>query len=385
MAQSSSEEFQVQHSRRDPGETSRRLSRWLGEVSSGAPPEVTLNGDLAANGVSSETIPVRVRWPAPGEPADGADYMVRVAPSPADVPVFRGYRLDHQFEVIRLVGELTDVPVPTVRWLDKTGDVLGQPCFVMDAISGRVPPDVLPYNFGDSWLFRAGERDQRRLQDASVSVLARVHAIPDPAVTFAFLTPDAPGTPGAREGTTPLRRHLAWTRDWYEFAAEGLARSPLLDSVLAWLEHNRPSETEDPVLCWGDARIGNILYRDDFTPAGVLDWEMAALGPRQLDLAWMIFAHRVFEHLATAFGFPGMPGFLREEDVVATYERLTGRRVGDLTWYYLYAAVQWALIFMRTGTAQVHFGEMDMPDDVEGLFRHRDLLEQMARAAGALA
>lgn len=372
MTQSSSE-FQVQHSRREPGETSRKLSQWLSTVSPEGPPEVTLNGALEANGVSSETIPIHVAWPV----GEQADYMVRVAPGPADLPVFHSYRLDHQFEVIRLVEELTDVPVPTVRWLDKAGDVLGLPCFVMDAISGEVPPDVMPYNFGGNWLADAGPADQRRLQDESVSVLARLHEIPGAPDKFAFLLP-------AFDGDTPLRRHLAWTRDWYEYAVQGLNRSPLLDTVLDWLEANLPGETEDPVLCWGDSRIGNVLYRD-FSPVGVLDWEMAVLGPRQLDLAWMIFAHRIFEHLAVTYGMPQMPDFLREEDVVATYERLTGRQVGDLTWFYLYAAVHWALVFMRTGAAQVQFGEMEMPDEVEGLFRHRGLMEEIAREAGALS
>ena len=42
-------------------------------------------------------------------------------PPPQDVPVFPTYRMDHQFEVIRLVGEMTDVPVPRVRWMDDNG------------------------------------------------------------------------------------------------------------------------------------------------------------------------------------------------------------------------------------------------------------------------
>jgi aminoglycoside phosphotransferase (APT) family kinase protein len=236
---------------------------------------------------------------------------------------------------------------------------------------------MTPYNLGGNWLFDAGPNDQRRLQDASVAVLAQLHAIPGAAEKFGFLLPRFPGS-------TPLRRHVAWARDWYEFAAAGLARSALAERVLDWLEDNIPAEPEEPVLCWGDARIGNILYRD-FTPAGVLDWEMATLGPRQLDLAWMIFAHRVFEHIARTYELPGMPGFLREEDVMGAYEKRTGRGVGDLTWYYLDAAVQWSVIFMRTGSSQLHFKEIEMPDQIETLFHHRGLMEEMARAAGALS
>ena len=37
---------------------------------------------------------------------------------------------------------------------------------------------------------------------------------------------------------------------------------------------------------------------------------MAGLGPRELDVAWMVYSHRAFEDIAARYGFPGMPGFL---------------------------------------------------------------------------
>ena len=51
----------------------------------------------------------------------------------------------------------------------------------------------------------------------------------------------------------------------------------------------------------GDARIGNVLY-EGFTPVAVLDWEMAALGPRGLDLGWLVFLHAFFQMIARAAG-----------------------------------------------------------------------------------
>ena len=64
------------------------------------------------------------------------------------------------------------------------------------------------------------------------------------------------------------------------------------------------------MLVWGDARVGNVLY-EDFRPVAVLDWEMATLGPREMDVAWIIFAHMVFQELAGLAGLPGLPGFMR--------------------------------------------------------------------------
>ena len=102
--------------------------------------------------------------------------MARVAPTAQDVPVFSSYRMDHQFEVIRLVAEKTDVPVPQVRWLEPTGTVLGTPFFLMDYVSGVVPPDVMPYTFGGNWFFDAPAEAQRELQDNTVDVLAKLHS-----------------------------------------------------------------------------------------------------------------------------------------------------------------------------------------------------------------
>ena len=81
------------------------------------------------------------------------------------------------------------------------------------------------------------------------------------------------------------------------------------------------------MLIWGDSRVGNVLY-EDFKPVAVLDWEMATLGPREMDAAWMVFAHMVFQELAGLAGMPGLPDFMREDDVKATYAEQDRRRAG---------------------------------------------------------
>ena len=75
-----------------------------------------------------------------------------------------------------------------------------------------------------------------------------------------------------------------------------------------------------------------------------------------------------------------MPHFLRADDVAATYEELTGYPPRDLDFYLVYAAVQWGVVFMRTGARQVHFGEIEMPDDIHELMHHRDLFRQLLEA-----
>jgi aminoglycoside phosphotransferase (APT) family kinase protein len=367
----------MQRSSRDVTALPPRLARWLaGQLPDAADPSVSLHPSAEANGLSSETLPLDVTWTADEGPRTG-HFVARLAPAPGDLPVFPDYELRDQYEVMRLVGERTDVPVPRVRWLEPTGAVIGTPFFLMDRVDGDVPPDVMPYNFGDNWLYDATPEQQRRLQDATVDVIARIHGIPDAASTFAFLDRDVPGD-------TPLERDLARTRRWYEYAVRDIGPSPLVERALAWLGRHlpEPAESSGTVLSWGDSRIGNVLYRE-FEPVGVLDWEMATTGPRELDVSWLVFAHQVFESLSELFELPGMPGFLREEDVVATYERITGVRLAPLRWFHVRNATQWCIVFMRTGARQIHFGEIERPDDIESLMHCKPLTERLLDEAGA--
>jgi aminoglycoside phosphotransferase (APT) family kinase protein len=370
-------DLKLQRTARDATTVPALLEGWLaGELPAGAEPRVTLHSGIDANGMSSETLVFDASWTEDGASRTG-EYVARVAPSPEEFPVFPDYALQDQYDAMRIVGERTDVPVPNVGLFEPTGEVLGTPFFLMDRIEGVVPPDVPPYNWGDNWLADASPEDQRRLQDSTVRAIAGLHAIEGAEDEFSFL--DRRDQPG----TTALARNLAWVRGWYEWSVPDLGRSPIAERTLGWLEANLPdTRGSDPVLCWGDSRIGNVLYRD-FAPVGVLDWEMAALGPREMDLSWIVFAHMVFESITAVFEMPGMPHFMREEDVKATYAELTGVRLGDLTWYHLYNAVQWCVVFMRTGARQIHFGEIDKPDDIETLFHHKPLMERLLHEAGA--
>ena len=361
----------LQRSSRDVTTLPAVMSKWLSTVlPGGATPEVTVESGVDSTGMSSETIILTARWHQDGKPVE-QKLVTRVAPAAEDVQVFPTYRLDHQFEVIRKVGEITDVPVPTVRWLESTGEVLGTPFFVMDYVDGVVPPDVMPYTFGNNWFADAPVERQRELQDSTVEVLAKLHSIPNAENKFSFLAE-------GQSGDTALRKHFNWVRSWYDFAVPDIGPSPLLERTFTWLQDNWPAEVDaqEPVLLWGDSRLGNVLYRD-FRPIAVLDWEMVALGPRELDVAWMIHAHMVFEELTKLASLPGLPDVMREDDVRTTYQRLTGVEVGDLNWFYVYSGVMWACVFMRTGARRVHFGEIGKPDDVESLFYHAGLLKRL--------
>lgn len=360
-------------SRRDPDATRDALQTWLvAQLPDEADPDVAAVQVPESNGMSSETVLVDAVWTADGARTDHR-LVARIAPSDESVPVFPEYDLASQFRVMRAVRELTDVPVPAVRWLEEDPAALGAPFFVMDRVDGVVPPDVLPYDFGDNWLYDASRAEQQRLEDSSIGVLARLHAIAEPERHFDFLAGDAPGD-------TALRRHVAGQREYYEWVSRDGLRSPLIERTFDWLDENWPEEEGPTVLSWGDARIGNMMYRD-FEPVAVLDWEMAGLAPRELDLSWTIFLHRFFEDIAAQMGLEGMPWFLHRDRVCERYAELSGHTPVNMEWHLVYAALRHAVVMSQVQRRAIAFGAAEQPDDVDELIMHRATLEEMLEGA----
>jgi aminoglycoside phosphotransferase (APT) family kinase protein len=351
-------------STRDRAEQRRQLADWIDRRLPGA--EISELTAPPTNGLSSDTLLFDVTWQV-GDDARSMACVARVEPDTSAVPVFPTYDMERQFRVMRMVEEHTSVPVPKTLWYEPDLAVMGSTFFVMERIVGEVPPDLMPYVFG-SWLSEASAADCNRLQCTTIEALARLHELDDSGPA-AFLALPAPGG-------TPLRRHVADQRAYYEWVVAGKRRSPLIERAFAWLEDHWPTDEGPAGLSWGDARVGNIMYRD-FEPVAVLDWEMAALGPREIDLAWMIFLHRFFQDLAEQAGLPGMPSFLRRDDVAETYARASGHDPRDLDFYTLYAALRHAIVMTRVTYRQVHFGESQLPEDPDDMILHRPTLEAM--------
>ncbi len=362
-------------SRGDTAPLAAALQSWLAAtLEPDAAPAVSHLSVPTASGMSSDTVLFDASWRGPDGPVDRR-LVARLAPEADAMPVFPGYDLGLQAQVMRTVADRSAVPVPAVPWYEPSPEPLGREFLVMERADGLIPPDVMPYNF-ESWVFDATDTQRRTLQDGSIAVLAGVHGIAEPWAACPSLAPGG-GPMGAHEA---LRSHFAGVRAYYEWAAADARRSPLIERGLDELERSLPSPAGPAVLCWGDARIGNIVYRD-FRPAAVLDWEMAALGPREMDLGWMIFLHRFFEDIAAAAGLPGLPGMLRRADVADSYEQASGHRAQDLEWHIAYAAVRQAIIMYRIQCRTVAFGQAEAPDDPDAMIMHRAGLEEMLDGA----
>jgi aminoglycoside phosphotransferase (APT) family kinase protein len=109
----------------------------------------------------------------------------------------------------------------------------------------------------------------------------------------------------------------------------------------------------------------------------VLDWEMASVGPRGLDVAWFPLIHAFFQDIANVFEMPGLPDFGDPQEFAATYAERSGHVVADLHWYLVYNALRHGIVMSQVKRRMIHFGEETQPEDPDDYVMHRALLERL--------
>jgi len=318
------------------------LARWLrGKLPDAGPLELSELVAPQASGFSNETLLFDLSC---GELGRQRRESLVVRIEPTGYQVFPEYDMRLQFDCMRLLAR-ADVPVPRMYWLepdDRT--VLGAPFYVMGRVAGRVPSDRPPYTL-EGWLKESSPADQERVWWGAIESMARIHSLDWRAAGFGFL--DRPEL-----GAGPLEQQMAYYERYLRWAARGRPQ-PTVEAAWEWLRKNKPDDPVDS-LCWGDARIGNILF-DGTKPAAVLDFEMVTHGNGEQDLAWAIFLDR---HHSEGLGVPRLPGFPSFADTVARYEELGGRKVKHLRFYEIWAAFRFAVIMIRISQQMVHYGVM---------------------------
>ncbi len=122
--------------------------------------------------------------------------------------------------------------------------------------------------------------------------------------------------------------------------------------------HRHLPEGSAPALCWGDARPGNIIWRD-WQCASVTDWEGASIAPPESDVAWWIMFDRTMHE---GSGVERLPGEPTREEQLAIYEEAAGRRVEDLLLHEIFAAYRYCVIFVLMANRFVDRGVLP-PDN----------------------
>ena len=274
-------------------------------------------------GFSNETFVTTADW------GDGERGLVlRLAP--AGPGLFPDYDLDRQVRVVEALRAHTDVPVAEVLWTESDRAVLGRPFYVMARVEGRIPPDRPGYHF-QGWVKDAPAHEQARVLDAGLAVMARIHHVDPMRAGLEFL--DRP-----EHGDGAITQELGSWRAYLEWASGG-ERFDALETIWDWCVAHRPPEPVTRGLGGGDARLGNLVYTDDLSVRAVLDWEMALLGPPELDLGWYLF----LERLALQFTKP-LPGCSEPDAMVVRYEELLGRPLDHLDWYETWGGFRAACI-----------------------------------------
>jgi aminoglycoside phosphotransferase (APT) family kinase protein len=153
-------------------------------------------------------------------------------------------------------------------------------------------------------------------------------------------------------GRTGFDDQFARAERWYRWALQD-RDNPVLEATLGWLQRHRPPDGPEG-LDWGDARIGNMLYRG-LEPVVVLDWEMAAIGPPEVDLGWWLFLNR---HHTDGLGVAPLPGFPDDATTVAMWEDAAGRAAGDVFFYDVFAGFRFGIIVLRASRRMIEQGEL---------------------------
>ncbi len=303
-----------------------QLAGWL-EGRIGAPVELAGQPGPAFSGFSNETLLFDASWIAEGGEPRTLGIAVRLEPSGHQV--FPDTLFETQVRVMRALAP-TQVPAPEILWFEPDRSVLGSAFFVMRRVDGRVPPDNPPYHVA-GWLHEVSPEVREAIWWNGLDVMAAIHRLDWEARGLGFL--DRVDAAGA----------LASVREYSDWVLQGRPY-PLIEKTLDRLATRLPEPSGPPCLCWGDSRIGNVMYDDAGGVVAVFDWEMVSVGDPLSELAWFLLLDR---HHSEACGVPRLEGFPSHVDTVARYHEATGRPVDDLPWWLLLGAARYGVIMTR--------------------------------------
>ena len=340
--------------------TRKKLESWLSEHRGHAVciPRLDIP---EATGMSNVTLLFDIEWQQGGVKQSEA-CVARLQPE-IQRPVFPAYDLSLQYEVMDSVGRHSNVPVPELRGLETDKSLLGVQFYIMKHTEGRIPSDMPPYNM-DGWMVHEADQQQRvKMWHAAVDTMADFHRLDYRTLGFEKLH---------ENGKTPLQQQLDYWTGYLDWAMEGAGHS-IGQAALDWLYANQPQD-EPTVLCWGDSRMGNIIFSNSMDKvAAVLDWEMAVLGNPIQDVAWFNYLDATFSE---GLGMPRLEGLPSYEDTVARWEQASGFPARDYDYYLVFAGMRYGLILSRIMLAT------GQDSEVQGNFACQLLQKYLERIAG---
>jgi aminoglycoside phosphotransferase (APT) family kinase protein len=329
------------------------LAAWLRRQTGATAVEVGEVSIPGLSGFSNETLLFDAS-------CDGEVRRLVIRVEPTGHTVFPATAFDAQVAVMRALRAEGTVPVPEVLWFEEDPSILGARFVCMARVDGEVPADNPGYH-GEGWMPALTAAQQRQVWESGLDTMARIHQLDRGSLGLHWL------------GDVSPAEQLALDREYRRFAC-GDAPYPAVDRAFDLLGASMPPPAARPALCWGDSRIGNMIFGPDQRVAAVLDWEMVTAGDPVQDLAWYLLLDR---HHVMAFGAPRLPGFPAREESIARWEAASGHSAEHLGWYELLGAARYASILVRVMTLLDQTGIL--PGAADGAFDQTGtrLLEQL--------
>ncbi|MBL0122988.1 MAG: phosphotransferase family protein [Betaproteobacteria bacterium] len=317
----------------DPARLSSALSAWLAARHRDAQGISISNVRNPAQGFSNETRLLDLHWTRNGQP-QMQPLVLRI--ESREPGTFPEYDVSVQYHCMENLRD-SAVPVPGLFGFEQEAGLLGARFYLMERIDGLVPNENPLYHV-EGWMHELTPDGRAALWMEGIDLVAAVADADISGGRFDFLDQ-------RKFGATPLDQMLGYFRN-HMLWAESLNRPyPHLHRACDWLYANRPAN--QPVgLCWGDAKLGNCVYRDGRLVAA-LDWEGAHLGSPVADLAWWLTIDRC---LSQGDGVPRLEGLPDRDKSVARWESASGRRADNLEYYEVFSAFKLASIMARIGT-----------------------------------
>ncbi|MDE8654403.1 phosphotransferase family protein [Novosphingobium album (ex Liu et al. 2023)] len=303
---------------RDLDDLARDLAAWLATRLPGASGISVENLAYPRGaGQSHETILFDARWTQGGrEHRQGC--VVRIRPD--RFTVFPDTLFEQQYRVMKFLSDGGHVRVARPLWFEEDPAILGKPFFVMERKQGRVPVSIPPYA-RSGWLADATPEQRRVLWRNAVGQLAAIQNVPLDELGF------LEGPEGARRGFAQEWNKYERFTSWLE----EVAPQPVLRAALARLKENWPAHRPEG-LVWGDARIGNMMFDENFDVVAVMDWEQPSLGGALHDLAWFCVLAETMHGPRSQVG-AYLEGMGSHDETVALWQALSGKSAEDLSWY----------------------------------------------------
>ena len=269
------------------------------------------NPGWLGGGASKIQVAFHLDWQDRGT-ARSRDLVLRMEPPASIVETSR----TREFEALTTVAGI--VPVPECFWVDAEGAFLPHPGLVYARATGVTRPSKRPLGQVSGIGTNFGPELRPVLGRQFVRHLAAIHTVAPERL--AQMTAFDGVTVGSNASI--IRQVNWWRRVWEE---DRLEAQPLVEIAARWLRENAPA-LDHVSLVHGDYRAGNFLYDEESEQITAwLDWELAVLGDRHQDLAWLTGAH--FGHYAEDGTTFLASGLLPVSELLERYEQASGLTV----------------------------------------------------------